>query len=186
MTEKNIEKTFEITNIIKTYVADDGKEFSNMNECVIYENELFFNRYADKYTIKSISVPTFICDDNRVYGISFYFPQSGDEDEVMRLLSIYQNYEISKSDNKWKIEWTRDLSNVCNSNLEIKMPSLNKGENYIFFFSWEEYYDGYDYYHNQIISKEIAMTKLEKEIKEFEEIFETKFEEKKINECVRK
>ena len=95
----------------------------------------------------------------------------------MRLLSIYQNYEISKSDNKWKIEWTRDLSNVCNSNLEIKMPSLNKGENYIFFFSWEEYSDDYDYYHNQIISKEIAMTKLEKEIKEFEEIFETKFEE---------
>ena len=99
--------------------------------------------------------------------------------KVMRLLSIYQNYEISKSDNKWKIEWTRDLSNVCNSNLEIKIPSLNKGENYIFFFSWEEYSDDYDYYHNQIISKEIAMTKLEKEIKEFEEIFETKFEEKK-------
>ena len=72
MTEKNIE----ITNIVKTYIADDGKEFSDMNECVTYENELFFNRYADKYKIKSISVPTFICDDNRVYGISFYFPQS--------------------------------------------------------------------------------------------------------------
>lgn len=62
MTEKNIEKTFEITNIVKTYVADDGKEFSDMNECVTYENELFFNRYADKYKIKSISVPTFICN----------------------------------------------------------------------------------------------------------------------------
>ena len=177
MTEKNIEKTFEITNIVKVYIADDGKEFSDMNECETYENELFFNRYADKYKIKSILVPTFIR-----HGISFYFPQNGDEDEVIRFLDIYQNYEISKSDNKWKIEWTRDLSNVCNSNLEIKMPSLNKGENYIFFFSWEEYFDDYDYYHNQII----AMTKLEKEIKEFEEIFETKFEENKINECVRK
>ena len=30
MTEKNIEKTFEITNIVKTYVADDGKEFSEL------------------------------------------------------------------------------------------------------------------------------------------------------------
>ena len=177
MTEKNIEKTFEITNIVKVYIADDGKEFSDMNECETYENELFFNRYADKYKIKSILVPTFIRDDNHVHGISFYFPQNGDEDEVMRLLSIYQNYEISKSDNKWKIEWTRDLSNVCNSNLEIKMPSLNKGENYIFFFSWEEYSDDYDYYHNQIISKEIAMTKLKEEIKSFEEIFGTKFEE---------
>ena len=117
MTEKNIEKTFEITNIIKTYVADDGKEFSNMNECVIYENELFFNRYADKYTIKSISVPTFICnDDAYVHGISFYFPQDGNKNELLRLLSINQNYKINKSDNKWKIEWTRDISNDCNSN----------------------------------------------------------------------
>ena len=180
MTEKNIEKTFEITNIIKTYVADDGKEFSDMNECETYENELFFNRYADKYKIKSISVPTFIRDDNHVHGISFYFPQNGDEDEVMRLLSIYQNYEISKRDNKWKIYWIRNLSNVHDSNLEIKMPfELNKGDDYVFYFCWEECVDDYDYYHNQIISKEIAMTKLEKEIKEFEEIFETKFEEKK-------
>ena len=181
MTEKNIEKTFEITNIVKVYIADDGKEFSDMDKCVTYEDELFFNRYVDKYKIKSISVPTFICndDDAHVHGISFYFPQDGNKNELLRLLSIYQNYEISKSDNKWKIEWTRDLSNVCNSNLEIKIPSLNKGENYIFFFSWEEYSDDYDYYHNQIISKEIVMTELEKEIKEFEEVFETKFEEKK-------
>lgn len=138
----------------------------------------FFNRYADKYKIKSISVPTFICNDNDVRGISFYFPQDGDEDEVIRFLDIYQNYEISKYCDKWKIEYDRNLSNVRNSNLEIKMPSLNKGDSYIFYFCWEEYCDGYDYYHNQIISKEIAMTKLEKEIKEFEEIFETKFEEK--------
>ena len=177
MTEKNIEKTFEITNIVKTYIADDGKEFSNMHECVIYENELFFNRYADKYKIKFISVPTFICNDEYGCGISFYFPQDGDEDEVIRFLDIYQNYEISKYCDKWKIECDRNLSNVRNSNLEIKMPSLNKGENYIFFFSWEECSNSYDYFYNEIVSKEIAMTKLEKEIKEFEEIFETKFEE---------
>ena len=178
MTEKNIEKTFEITNVVKTYVAEDGKEFSDMDKCVTYEDELFFNRYVDKYKIKSISVPTFICnDDAYVHGISFYFPQDGNKNELLRLLSIYQNYEISISSDKWKIEYDRNLSNVRDSNLEIKMPSLNKGENYIFFFSWEEYCDGYDYYHNQIISKEIAMTKLEKEIKEFEEIFETEFKE---------
>ena len=178
MTEKNIEKTFEITNVVKTYVAEDGKEFSDMDKCVTYEDELFFNRYVDKYKIKSISVPTFICnDDAYAHGISFYFPQDGNKNELLRLLSIYQNYEISISSDKWKIEYDRNLSNVRDSNLEIKMPSLNKGENYIFFFSWEEYCDGYDYYHNQIISKEIAMTKLEKEIKEFEEIFETEFKE---------
>ena len=176
MTEKNIEKTFEITNIVKTYVAEDGKEFSDMDECITYENELFFNRYADKYKIKSISVPTFICDDDHVRGISFYFPQNGDEDEVVRLLSIYQNYEISKYCDKWKIEYDRNLSNVRNSNLEIKMPSLNKGDNYVFYFCWEVYCDKYDYFHNQIVSKEIVMTELEKEIKEFEEVFETKFE----------
>ena len=177
MTEKNVEKTFEITNTVKTYVADDGKEFSDMDKCVIYEDELFFNRYGDKYKIKSIAVPTFICNDEYVHGISFYFSQNGNKDELLRLLSIYQNYEISKSDNKWKIEWTRDLSNVRDSNFEIKIPfELNKVDNYIFYFFWEEYFDDYDYYHNQIISKEIAMTKLEKEIKEFEEIFETEFE----------
>ena len=178
MTEKNVEETFEITNVVKTYVAEDGKEFSDMDKCVIYEDELFFNRYADKYKIKSISVPTFICNDEHVYGISFYFSQNGNKDELLRLLSIYQNYEISKSDNKWKIEWTRDLSNVRDSNFEIKIPfELNKGDSYIFYFCWGEYCDGYDYYHNQIISKEIAMTKLKEEIKSFEEIFGTKFEE---------
>ena len=178
MTEKNVEETFEITNVVKTYVAEDGKEFSDMDKCVTYEDELFFNRYADKYKIKSISVPTFICnDDAYVHGISFYFPQDGNKNELLRLLSIYQNYEISKSDNKWKIEWTRDLSNVRDSNFEIKIPfELNKGDSYIFYFCWEECVDDYDYFYNKIISKEIAMTKLEKEIKEFEEIFETEFE----------
>ena len=97
---------------------------------------------------------------------------------------IYQNYEINKSDNKWKIEWTRNLSNVRDSNFEIKIPfELNKGDSYIFYFCWEEYCDGYDYFYNKIVSKEIAMTELEEEIKRFEEIFETKFEEK-INECI--
>lgn len=184
MTEKNIEKTFEITNIVKTYVADDGKEFSDMDECVTYENELFFNRYVDKYKIKFISVPTFICNDEYVHGISFYFPQDGDEDEVIRFLSIYQNYEISISSDKWKIEYDRNLSNVRDSNLEIKMPfELNKGDNYVFYFCWGECFDDYDYdydyFYNKIVSKETAMIELEKEIKEFEEIFETKFEEKK-------
>lgn len=178
MVEKNIEKTFEITNIVKIYIADDGKEFSDMNECETYENELFFNRYADKYKIKSISVPTFICNDEHVHGILFYFPQNGDENEVIRFLDIYQNYEISKYCDNWKIEYDRNLSNVRNSNLEIKMPSLNKGDNYVFYFCWEEYSDDYDYFYNKIVFKEIAMTELEKEIKEFEEIFETKFEEK--------
>ena len=176
MTEKNIEKTFEITNIIKTYVAEDGKEFSDMDKCVTYEDELFFNRYADKYKIKSISVPTFICDDNHVHGISFYFPQDGNKNELLRLLSIYQNYEINISSDKWKIEYDRNLSNVRDSNLEIKIPSLNKGENYIFFFYWEECFDDYDYFYNKMVSKETAMAKLEEEIKEFEEIFETEFE----------
>lgn len=179
MTEKNIEKTFEITNIIKTYVAEDGKEFSDMDKCVTYEDELFFNRYVDKYKIKSISVPTFICnDDAYVHGISFYFPQDGNKNELLRLLSIYQNYEISISSDKWKIEHDRNLSNVRDSNLEIKMPSLNKGDSYIFYFCWEECSDDYDYFYNKIVSKETAMIKLEEEIKRFEEIFETKFEEK--------
>ena len=149
-----------------------------MDKCITYEDELFFNRCSDKYKIKSISVPTFICDDDHMRGISFYFPQDGDEDELKRLLSIYQNYEISISDDKWEISWLRNLSNVHNSNLKIKIPfELNKGNNYVFYFCWEEYNDDYDYFYNQIISKEIAMTKLEKEIKEFEVIFGTKFEE---------
>ena len=175
MTEKTTEKTYEITNVVKTYVAEDGKEFSDMDKCVTYEDELFFNRYADKYKIKSISVPTFICNEN-VRGISFYFSQNGNKDELLRLLSIYQNYEISKYCDKWKIEYDRNLSNVRDSNLEIKMPSLNKGDNYVFYFCWEEWSDDYDYFYNKIVSKEIAMTKLEKEIKRFEEVFETKFE----------
>lgn len=179
MTEKTTEKTYEITNTVKTYIAEDGKEFSDMDKCITYEDELFFNRCSDKYKIKSISVPTFVCDcdDKYLHGISFYFPQDGDEDELKRLLTTYQNYEISKDDEKWKIDWVRDLSNARDSDFEIKIPSLNKKDNYIFYFYWKEYYEEYDNFYNKIVSKEIAMTKLENEIKRFEEIFGTKFEE---------
>lgn len=178
MTEKTTEKTYEITNTVKTYIAEDGKEFNDMDKCKTYEDELFFNRCVDKYKIKSISVPTFICDDDHVHGISFYFPQNGDKDELIRLLSIYQNYEISINDDKWKIRWARNLNNVRDSDFEIKIPfELNKGDNYIFYFSWKEYNDDYDYFYNQVVSKETAIVKLEKEIKRFEVIFETKFEE---------
>lgn len=172
-----IEKTIEKTEIIplKTYIAEDGKEFNNMDKCIAYEDELFFNRCADKYKIKSILVPAFICNDDHVQGVSFYFPQNGDEDELKRLLSIYQNYEIGKSDDKWEIDWVRNLSNVRDSDFEIKMPLLNKKDNYIFYFSWEEYCDDYDYFYNKIVSKEIAATKLKNEIKSFETIFGTKF-----------
>jgi hypothetical protein len=176
MTEKIVEKT--ITNTIKTYVAKDGKEFNDMNKCVLYESELDLNCYADKYKIKSIEVPTFICADDHAYGISFYFPQDGDEDELKKLLSIYQNCCIKKDCNKWKVNFFRNLSNVRDSDLEIKIPfELNKGDNYIFYCCWEEYNDDYDYFHNRIISKEIAMDELKKEIKRFEVIFGTKFKE---------
>lgn len=180
MTEKTIEKTYEITNTVKTYIAEDGKEFNDMDKCITYENELLLNRYADKYKIKFISVPTFICDDYHSHGISFYFPQDGDENEVIKLLSICQNYTICKQGEQWKIEYVKNLSNVRNSDLEIKIPfELNKGDNYIFYYCWQEYCDGYDYYHNRIVSKETTMVELKKEIKRFEVIFGTKFEENK-------
>lgn len=176
MTEKTVEKT--ITNTVKTYIAEDGKEFNDMNECVTYENELFLNRYANKYKIKSISVPTFICTDIlAVNGISFNFPQDGNKDELIRVLSIYQNYYIRKDCNEWKVDSLRNLSNIRNSDLEIKIPfELNKGDNYIFYYYWEECNDDYDYFYNQVVSKESVINNLKYEIKNFEEIFETKFE----------
>ena len=175
MTEKIVEKT--ITNTVKTYIAEDGEEFNDMNECVTYENELFLNRYADKYKIKSILVPTFIWVDDHVCGISFNFPQDGNEDELIRVLSIYQNYHIRKDCNEWKVDSPKNLSNVYDSDLEIKIPfELNKGDNYIFYYCWKEYNDDYDYFHNQVVSKENAINNLKYEIKNFEEIFETKFE----------
>jgi len=174
MTEKTIEKTEIIP--LKTYIAEDGKEFSNEDECITYESKLFFNRYADKYKIKSILIPTFICNDDHCQGVSFYFPQDGNEDELKRLLTFYQNYEIGKRDGMWEIDWNRDLSNVRDSDLEIKIPiELNKGDIYIFYFCWEEYCDSYDYFNNQIISKEIAMAKLKNEIKNLEEVFGINF-----------
>lgn len=178
MTEKTVEKTYEITNTVKTYIAKDGKEFSDINECVDYESELDLNHYADKYKIKSISVPTFICTDVlAVNGISFNFPQDGNKDELIRLLSIYQKYYIKKDCNKWKVDFPRNLRNIRDSDLEIKIPfELNKGDNYIFYCCWEEYNDDYDYFYNQIVSKETAMDNIKREIKRFEVIFGTKFE----------
>lgn len=178
MKEKTVEKTCEITNTVKTYITEDGKEFSNADECITYESELDLNRYADKYKMKLISVPTFVCEDDNVYGVSFYFPQDGDKNEVIRLLSIYQNYSIYKECDKWEIDFSRNLSNVRDSDFKIEIPfELNKGDDYIFYYCWERYNDDWDYFYNQIVSKEKAMTKLKKEIERFEKIFGIKFEE---------
>jgi len=166
---------------VKVYVAEDGKEFEDKDGCAVYENELFLNRCADKYKIKSISVPDFICNDGRVQGILFFFPQNGDKDELIRLLSIYQNYPIykdKKNHDKWKVNlFPRDFSNVRESDLNIEIPfELNKEDSYIFYFSWEGSVRGYDYFYNAIISKEEVKVNLKKEIERFEEMFGTKFE----------
>ena len=179
MKERIVEKTYEITNTVKTYIAEDGTEFKSRDECERYEDEVLLNRYADKYKMNLISVPTFICDDDdHVHGVSFNFPQDGDKNEVIRLLSIYQNYHIYEDCGKWKVDYSRDFNHVRDSDLKIEIPfELNKGDDYIFYFCWEEYCDSWDYFHNQIVSKEKAMTKLKKEIEKFEKIFGTKFEE---------
>ena len=74
MKVKTIERVYAST--VKVYVADDGKEFDDRDECIVYENDLFLNKCADKYKIKSISVPDFICNDGHVNGILFFFPQA--------------------------------------------------------------------------------------------------------------
>lgn len=163
MTVNTIKRVYAST--IKKYIAKDGKEFDKADECIIYESELDLNRLANKYKMKFVEVPTFICSDDHVHGISFHFPQDGNEDEVERLLYIFQNYEIDKNDNKWEIDWNRNLSNVHGSAFEIKIPSLNKGDSYIFYFCWEEHCDDYDYFYNEVVSKEKAMAKLENEMK---------------------
>ena len=168
MTEQTIKRVY--TSTIKKYIAKDGKEFDKADECITYESELDLNRLANKYKMKFIEVPTFICSDDHVHGISFHFPQDGKEDEVERLLYIFQNYEIDKNDNKWEIDFSRNLSNVHGSAFEIKIPSLNKGDNYIFYFCWEEHCDDYDYFYNEVVSKEKAMAKLEKETRKLNDI----------------
>lgn len=166
MTVNTIKRVYAST--IKKYIAKNGKEFDNRNECIDYESELDLNYLADKYNMKFIEVPTFICNDNHVHGVSFHFPQNGNEDEVKRLLDIFQNYEINKNDNKWEIDFSRNLSNVRDS--EIKIPELNKGDNYIFYFCWKEYNDDYDYFYNEVVSKEKAMAKLEEETRKLNAI----------------
>lgn len=179
MKVKNIERIYAST--VKVYVAEDGKEFDDRDECIVYENDSFLNKCADKYKIKSISVPDFICNDDHVNGILFFFPQDGDKDELIRLLSIYQNYPIykdRKNHDKWKVNlFPRDFNNVRESDLNIEIPfELNKGDNYVFYFSWEGSANSYDYFYNAIISKEEVKANLKKEIERFEEMFGTKFE----------
>lgn len=168
------EKTVEVKNKIIMYIAEDGTEFKSRDECERHEDEVLLNRYADKYKMNFISVPTFICNDDHAYGVSFNFPQDGDKNEVIRLLSIYQNYHIDKECDKWEIDFSRNFSNVRNSDLNIEIScELNKGDDYIFYYCWERDNDDWDYFYNQIVSKEKAMTKLKKEISEFEKLFNT-------------
>lgn len=183
MKEKTVEKVWEVTKKVTSYIAEDGTEFEGENaqiKCMIYEDELKLNEYWKKYSVKKTYVPDFIYPE-AVYGISFLFPKDGVEFEVAELLRIYMNYNLIFNEDKIEIGQVFDLENVFSDDMNFTRPlSLERGKRYLFYFVWKDNIDNWDYYFKELVSEEKARNSLKEEIREFEKMFDTEWNNENI------
>lgn len=181
MKEKTVEKVWEVTKKVTSYIAEDGTEFERHEDCEKYEDEIKLNKYWKKYDVRKTYVPTFIAGDSCGHGISFRFTEDGSEDEIKELINIFRNYEISLKDDRMIINWTYVLYNVRDEEMSVHFHvPLEKDKRYLFYFVWKINDDDYDYYSMELVSEEKARNSLKEEIREFKKMFDTEWNNENI------
>lgn len=165
---------------IKKYFADDGTEFKTEEECTKYETNIKLKHLAEKYKLKKCrSIPYFIFSEDTICSYTLYIPKENNKRELSALLDILINnvVDIDKTGN-FKIDFERDLRNVSISDASTKKLSSMKfkeGNIYVFYIHHIECYDFYDEFGWDLVSEEYARKELQKEVSEFEELYNTKY-----------
>lgn len=165
---------------IKRYFADDGTEFETEKECIKYETDIKLKSLAEKYKLKEYnSVPDFIFSGFTNCSYTLCIPKENNKRELSVLLDILINNAIDVDDTgNFKIDFERDLSNVRTNDVSTeKLSSMEfeEGKIYVFYTHHIECCDSYDEFGWGLVSEEYARKELQKEVSEFEELYNTKY-----------
>ena len=165
---------------VKRYFADDETEFKTEEECVKYETDIKLKHLAEKYKLKKYySVPNFIFTEFTCCSYTLCIPKENNKKELSALLDILINNVIDVDEvGNFKVDFERDLRNVCRSDVSTEKLSnmkLEEGKIYVFYIHHNECYDSYDSFCWELVSEEKARKELQKEVSKFEELFNTKY-----------
>lgn len=164
----------------KRYFADDGTEFKTEEECTKYETDIKLKHLAEKYKLKEYhSVPDFIFSGFANCSYTLCIPKENNKRELSALLDILINNAIDVDETgNFKIDFERDLSNVRTNDVSTEKLSSMKfeeGNIYVFYVHHIECCDSYDEFGWKLVSEEYARKALQKEVSEFEELYNTKY-----------
>lgn len=165
---------------VKRYFADDGTEFKTEEECARYETDIRLKYLAERYKLKECyPVPDFIFSGFTNCSYTICIPKENNIKELSALCDILINNEIDTEENgNFKVDYEKDLSNVRESDTSTEKLSsmkLEEGKIYVFYVRHMKDCDSYDYFGWELISEEKARKKLQKEVSNFEELFNTKY-----------
>lgn len=165
---------------IKRYFADDGTEFKTYKECSKYETDIKLKHFAEKYKLKEYhSVPNFIFSGFTTCSYTLCIPKENNKKELSALLDILINNVIDVDEtSNFKIDFERDLSNVRINDVSTeKLLNMKFEENeiYVFYIHHIECCNSYDCFCWKLVSEEYARKKLQKEVSEFEKLYNTKY-----------
>lgn len=165
---------------IKKYFADDGTEFNTEEECTKYETDIKLKYLAEKYKLKKYSsIPYFIFSGYTICSYTLYIPKENKIKELSELCDILINNVIKVDEvGNFKVDFERNLRNVhINDTSTEKLSSMKfeEGNIYVFYTHHIECYDSYDEFGWKFVSEEYARKELQKEVHEFEELYNTKY-----------
>ena len=164
----------------KKYFADDGTEFKTEEECTKYETDIKLKYLAEKYKLKEFyPVPDFIFSGFTNCSYTLCIPKENNKRELSALLDILINNVIDVDEtSNFKIDFERDLRNVhTNDTSTEKLSSMKfeEGNIYVFYVHHTECWDSYDEFGWGLVSEGYARKELQKEVNEFEELYNTKY-----------
>lgn len=167
-------------NTIKRYFADDGTEFKTEKECARYETDIKLKYLAEKYKLKKYnSVPYFIFSEFTTCSYILCIPKENNIKELSELCDILINNIIDADKvGNFKIAFERNLRNVRTNDISTEKllnMKLKEGKIYVFYIHHDECYDSYDYFCWELVSEEYVRKELQKEISEFEKLYNTKY-----------
>ena len=165
---------------IKKYLADDGTEFKTEEECARYETNIKLKYLAEKYKLKELSsVPYFIFSGFINCSYTLCIPKENNKKELLALLDILINNAIDVDETgNFEIDFERDLRNVRTkdaSTEKLSSMEFEEGKIYVFYTHHIECCDSYDEFGWGLVSEEHARKELQKEVSEFEELYNTKY-----------
>lgn len=178
ITEKKETKKY-VTH--KRYFADDGTEFKTEEECEKYETDNKLKYLAEKYQLKDSFCPDFITSRFVQCSYTIHIPKDLNMNEVIELLKILIDYSIDEDDkHNFLINYDRDLGNVRTEDKSVTKLNDYKIESdkvYFFYLYHYENCDSYDDFVWTLVSEEEARKLLQREVDEFEKIYDIKYKE---------